>query len=302
MNTTVSPAPAWRKPLTRDYLLFYVAIPVAFSLMFTSFGIRLVALMPFGDGLLYMTIHLFIAWWGIDLGCRIVHKLCASWSPPPYVIITLGFFLMLVPLTFAFQALGDLYSQRYESFATARSDEPAAAWSLTYLLHFMRFSVTALPLYMGCVYGYRQLTGVCWYHYNVATPAPSADPVEDSITPGSPAEHACAGLFVESELPDTAILHALNAQEHYIRLWTDQGSDLIRFRFNDAIALLEPHNGFQVHRSWWVNPASVKKVITKGRSLELQIDDTLKVPVSLAYKAVVSAHFDNDKSRSEARL
>ena len=85
-------------------------------------------------------------------------------------------------------------------------------------------------------------------------------------------------------------------------MWTDQGSDLIRFRFNDAMALLESSNGFQVHRSWWVNPASVRKVIRKGRSLELQIDDTLKVPVSLAYKAVVNAHFETKKSRDDARL
>lgn len=55
-----------------------------------------------------------------------------------------------------------------------------------------------------------------------------------------------------SHLPADAEVWAVKAEEHYIKLWSDQGVDLVRYRFRDAIKDLANRDGTQVHRSWWM--------------------------------------------------
>ena len=274
-------------PALKDYVLFYFAIPFGLAVIFAIFGLRLIVGMPFLDGFAYTIIHIFAAWWGIDLGCRVIYRLCLSWRPPVHVIIVIGFFLMLVPLTFFYQWLGGVYGAMYPSFAEARKDPVLASWSLAYLLHFLRFSVTALPIFMLGVFGFKRLTSIALYSYERGEdikPDPRAILAPDLVI-----EQAYTKLFTESTLPDGALLLAVKAEEHYIHLWSDQGEDLIRYRFQDALDALEPYTGIRTHRSWWVNPESVVSTSKKGRSLSLELDNELIVPVSLAYKEAVSA-------------
>jgi hypothetical protein len=278
------------RPVFKDYALFYLAIPFGLAVMFAIFGLRLIVGMPFLDGFGYTIIHIYAAWWGIDLGCRVTYRLCRSWRPPGHVIIVIGFFLMLVPLTFFYQWLGGVYGGLYPSFAEARKDPVLASWSLEYLLHFLRFSVTALPIFMLGVFSFKKLTGIALYHYvhSGEVISSASEPVA-AVVPEPVAKLAQMKLFTDSKLPDEALLLAVKAEEHYIHIWSDQGEDLIRYRFQDALNVLEPYAGIRTHRSWWVNPGSVVSSTRKGRSLELELANELTVPVSLAYKEAVSA-------------
>ena len=49
-----------------------------------------------------------------------------------------------------------------------------------------------------------------------------------------------------------ADLIAVQAEDHYLRVHTSAGSDLILMRFADALAALAPCDGVRAHRSWWV--------------------------------------------------
>ncbi len=49
-----------------------------------------------------------------------------------------------------------------------------------------------------------------------------------------------------------AVIYAVSAQDHYLRLHTSKGSDLFLMRVSDAIAELDGSEGAQTHRSWWV--------------------------------------------------
>eukprot|EP01030_Chromulinospumella_sphaerica_P016261 gene16260-16072_t len=49
-----------------------------------------------------------------------------------------------------------------------------------------------------------------------------------------------------------AELFAVEAEDHYLRLHTDRGADLILMRLADAVAELDGLEGAQTHRSWWV--------------------------------------------------
>ena len=82
-----------------------------------------------------------------------------------------------------------------------------------------------------------------------------------------------------------ADLLAIEAEDHYLRLHTDRGSDLILLRLADAIGELDGIEGARTHRSWWVaRSAIVETTRNDGRAI-LTLKDGSRVPVSRSYAA-----------------
>jgi hypothetical protein len=81
----------------------------------------------------------------------------------------------------------------------------------------------------------------------------------------------------------TARLHAVQAEDHYIRLHTSAGSDLVLLRFADALAELRGLEGAQVHRSWWVARDAVESSRRENGNLFLVLRDGTKAPVSRTF-------------------
>ena len=75
-------------------------------------------------------------------------------------------------------------------------------------------------------------------------------------------------------------LIALEMEDHYLRVHTRHGSQLILLRMRDAVAELEGIAGEQVHRSWWVARHALATVKRDGRKLRLQLDGGLEAPVA----------------------
>jgi DNA-binding LytR/AlgR family response regulator len=80
-----------------------------------------------------------------------------------------------------------------------------------------------------------------------------------------------------------ARLLAVEAQDHYLRLHTDRGSDLILMRLSDAIAELDGVEGAQTHRSWWVAKDAVTETQRGDGRAVLTLDGGLEAPVSRTY-------------------
>lgn len=78
-------------------------------------------------------------------------------------------------------------------------------------------------------------------------------------------------------------LLALEMEDHYLRIHTIVGSDLILLRLRDAMAELGPKRGRQVHRSWWVAEGAVAGAERGARPL-LVLRNGLKVPVSKSFR------------------
>lgn len=77
-----------------------------------------------------------------------------------------------------------------------------------------------------------------------------------------------------------AQLLAVEAEDHYLRLHTDQGSDLVLMRLSDAIRALHGVDGAQTHRSWWVARHAIISVERDDGRATLTLKDGLRVPVS----------------------
>lgn len=80
-----------------------------------------------------------------------------------------------------------------------------------------------------------------------------------------------------------AELWAVEAEDHYLRLHTSKGQDLILLRLADAVAELDGLEGAQVHRSWWVARAALTDVRRGDGRATLTLKDGAQVPVSRTY-------------------
>lgn len=79
-----------------------------------------------------------------------------------------------------------------------------------------------------------------------------------------------------------AVVYAVSSEDHYLRLHTSKGADLILMRLSDAIAELEGLEGAQTHRSWWVARDAVESVKRDGDKITLALKGGAEAPVSRA--------------------
>lgn len=80
---------------------------------------------------------------------------------------------------------------------------------------------------------------------------------------------------------------AVEAEDHYLRLHTSKGQDLILMRLADAVAELEGLDGTQVHRSWWVARDAIVAARRGDGRASLTLKGGAEVPVSRTYARVL---------------
>jgi hypothetical protein len=76
---------------------------------------------------------------------------------------------------------------------------------------------------------------------------------------------------------------AVEAEDHYLRLHTSKGQDLILMRLADAVTELEGIEGAQVHRSWWIARDAITGAERGDGRATLTLKDGAQVPVSRTY-------------------
>jgi DNA-binding LytR/AlgR family response regulator len=111
--------------------------------------------------------------------------------------------------------------------------------------------------------------------------APDARPQAPYAAEG-PASTAAA---FQDRLPPRlrgAALYAVEAEDHYLRVHTSRGSDLILLRLGDALSELAALDGARTHRSWWVARAAIETVRRHDGRATLVLVNGLEAPVSRA--------------------
>lgn len=86
-----------------------------------------------------------------------------------------------------------------------------------------------------------------------------------------------------------AQLYAVEAEDHYLRLHTSKGQDLILMRLSDAVAELEGIEGARTHRSWWVAKGAVTGARRGDGRATLTLTNGVEAPVSRAYAGALRA-------------
>lgn len=155
-----------------------------------------------------------------------------------------------------------------------------AIWAITCLFFGGGFDVARLPAFLGPVF----IVTCVMVALNYFT---DREPAETHAAPAG-AEPA---RFLD-RLPARlrgAELYAVEAEDHYLRLHTSKGQDLILMRLGDAVAELEGLEGAQVHRSWWVAKGAMADAKRGDGRATLTLKDGAQVPVSRAYAKALRA-------------
>jgi hypothetical protein len=84
-----------------------------------------------------------------------------------------------------------------------------------------------------------------------------------------------------------ARLIAVEAEDHYVQVHTDAGSELVSMRFSEAIAELAQAYGYRLHRSWWVAADAIEAVRWKRGTGEARLAGGMMAPVSRRYAAAL---------------
>ena len=168
------------------------------------------------------------------------------------------------------------------------------AWTMSLVQPGRVFAPQQLPALFAAVAAVQLLVV-----YATAAASPAAGDVETpggEPAPAAPGAEAIPAAFPAALLgrlpPEigSAII-ALETEDHSLRVHAAGGSARILMRMADAVALLDPRLGAQVHRRWWVAEAAVAGVRTEGQKLFLRLIDDKRVPVGRTFSAAAKARF-----------
>ena len=84
-----------------------------------------------------------------------------------------------------------------------------------------------------------------------------------------------------------ARLIALEAEDHYVRVHTDLGSELVQMRFSQALEELARAYGYRLHRSWWVAAEAIEHVRWRRGGGEARLVGGITAPISRSYAAAL---------------
>ena len=98
---------------------------------------------------------------------------------------------------------------------------------------------------------------------------------------GTPA-YTPPALLSRLPLDKRGTLLAISVEDHYVRVVTDKGEELLLMRLSDAIREVGDTRGAQVHRSHWAAFDAVTSVKRDGARALLTLSNGLEIPVSRA--------------------
>ena len=82
-------------------------------------------------------------------------------------------------------------------------------------------------------------------------------------------------------------LIAVEAEDHYVQVHTDAGSELVSMRFSEALEELAQAYGYRLHRSWWASADAIEAVKWKRGGGEARLAGGIRAPVSRSYAAAL---------------
>lgn len=237
----------------------------------TGIGLFLGVLGPFGSSDLPLGVRLlsWLAFAYVGYVCYRPLEPLVSWGERTLHLPRIGLWIATaaiatVPMTFAVLVLGNLHDPfRWPGLDIALTS------------YFYVFIVGAAVTLFFNVLNLRS--------GNVTAPAPGIAPASVAAPASEPDPPAKANPLLD-QLPASlgSDVIALEMEDHYVRVHTALGSELVLMRLRDAMAHVAEIEGRQVHRSWWVARLAVEDVRREGRNVRLVLPGGLEAPVSRA--------------------
>lgn len=278
--------------LTVLRIWFYAGVPLLIGFLLGWLQVGRTASWPRGVSLAYWLVLVVVMTATFDLGARVVAPAMRRLRAPLWLTLVVGQLLAAKLLT---SPLVHAYRDWLKAVAYPAMPEYGfgTSWG-----EFLQYAPSNLPLWLALNLAFFHLLRMPRLGY---VPRGSTLPVAAGASPASPAPEASATAttpatttavaprpatppdFLQRVRPGRrGKLLALKAEGHYLRVVTDAGSDLVLYRLSDAIAELDPAEGTQVHRSWWVAGTAIDPAVRN--SSFVQLSNGMAVPVSRTYR------------------
>jgi hypothetical protein len=111
----------------------------------------------------------------------------------------------------------------------------------------------------------------------VATGA--AEPTEKSER-SAPSPRVCTTLSLAGKTFYCDDLLSVSSEDHYVKIRTRAGAEMLRGRLSDMIGQLSCRDGIQPHRSHWVAREAVADMVAKDGHKYLELVDGSQIPVA----------------------
>ncbi len=260
-----------QRPVWERARPFLAAIPVGLLLGFLG---------PFGSNPAYPTPTRYAFWLGLTAAGVVAVVAADAVLPTARIragVVRIGALALVsaVPMTFV------------------------VAWTMSLLQPGRVFTPQQLPALFAAVAAIQLL--IVYATTTTAPTLPDADVPATAPALPAPEAEAMPAAFPSallSKLPPGIgrDIIALETEDHYLRVHAAGGTALILMRMADAVALLDPRLGAQVHRRWWVAEAAVAGMRTDGQKLSLCLTNETLVPVGRTFSAVARARFAQARS------
>ena len=269
-------------------LIFYIGVPTAFGLSLGWQGGGMMAV-HFSKpvALLYWVVAANLVWITLEIGTRLAAMAAPKGKTPLLVIVLLGFALQ----PFFGRPLLSLWQLLFVDLLPPDAARPDIVFVFSSFSEYGRIILAnaficavwvVFNFLFDRVLGVPRFRSATGYKVNLLDIDGASSSDDDS-------QMADSGLLLRlpTELGKTVI--ALSAEDHYVRVHTPDGDDLVLYRFSDAVREMPESYGLQVHRSHWVNLSAVSSFEESGRGLMLTLNETIKIPVSQRYIEVLKA-------------
>ncbi len=248
-------------------ILRAMAVSLGLGIIFAWFGVYQTSSFPFLERVAYWTLLMGV---GVASSALVTPLVFERWLPGahPVLPIALTSLLISIPITLGLIII--------ETMADGAIPDPSFWWVQYFYVIVLSGIMTA------GAWGVERLRAISLAGAPPNAPPPTPPSGAMSAQPVSPA-------FAD-RLPAklrAADIHAVSAEDHYLRVHTSAGETMILMRLADAIRELGALEGMQTHRSWWVARQGLADTAKGDGKVTLKLKSGAEAPVSRTYQKAV---------------
>jgi hypothetical protein len=264
-------------------LAFYVGTPFAIAIYGAANNWEIQQVAGYLGAFGFYFSHSFIPWWITCLCNTALMWLMRRWKPAALFIMVPGSLLgCVLSLPYTHWITG-LFERAWPTTTATLGGIPGHPWSGDFIEYLIRATI----IWVGVNFIFDRFIGLPRYRYSIPRGYGSIS-VKDNSTSTVESDDKQPAFI--SRLPVHILVSeilAIKAEQHYIRVFTNEREYMVLYRFSDAVSQLDIDLGLQVHRSWWIARAAIQSMRQSAKKFYVVLNNGEEVPVSTPYQGLL---------------
>lgn len=264
-------------------LLFFLGAPTLIGVLLGATGAGAAAHFPWAVGIGFWVASGIAVWMCLYAGSVAAAVALRPWRAPLWLVLALGALIGSLVGRYAIYGVAELLAGWMQD---GRTPKPAPGFAFTpdFVVGYLQGWAGVFAAWVMIGLAFDRWLATPGYGPGPGGPPRAAAPA--AAGPPQPLSPAAAAFLERLPKRLGRNVLTLEAADHYVRVTTDRGSDLVFGRLADAVEALRELDGVRVHRSWWVRRSAVVAMRPHGKGFVLELTGGARVPVAQAYREV----------------